>query len=63
VAAWVGGFILGLPFMGLPGDSWITVAIVALCSMTWTPIVAGLMQRGFDTLGSAVLESDEEAKN
>jgi hypothetical protein len=28
--------------------------VVALCSMVWTPIVAGFMQAGFERLGSAV---------
>lgn len=50
----VGGYYLGLDFMGLSGARPITVAAIALCSMTWTPIVAGFVQRGFDTLGSAV---------
>lgn len=54
LVAYIGGYLLGLDFMDLPGDAPATVAIVALCSMTWTPIGAGLMQRGFDTLGSAV---------
>jgi hypothetical protein len=58
VVAFTGGYVFHLSFMGLPGESWATAAIVALCSMTWTPIVAGFMQRGFDTLGSAVSESD-----
>lgn len=58
LVGYVGGYHLGLPFLGLPGDSPATVAAVALCSMAWTPIVAGFVQRGFDALGSAV-DSDE----
>lgn len=60
LVAYVGGYHIGLPFMGLRGDSPVTVAAVALCSMTWTPIVAGLVQRGFEALGSAVSEEAPE---
>jgi hypothetical protein len=49
--------------MGLPGDSWTTFAVVALCSMTWTPIVAGLMQRGFDTLGTIETEAPPDGQD
>lgn len=54
LVAYVGGYHLGLGFMSLPGDQPATVAAVALCSMAFTPITAGLVQRGFDTLGTAV---------
>jgi hypothetical protein len=50
----IGGYVLGLPFLGLDGNSWPTIIIIALCSMTWTPIIAALMQWAFETLGSAV---------
>ena len=53
IVGFVGGYLLELPFLGLPGDTWYTPLIVALCSMAWTPITAGLMQHGFDTLGHA----------
>lgn len=54
----LGGYALHLPFLGMPGDRLATVALAGLASLTWTPIVAGLMQRGFDTLGSAVIEPE-----
>lgn len=56
----VGTFGFDLPFMGLPAGAPHVVA-VALCSMTWTPIVASLMQRGFDTLGQIETENDNGA--
>lgn len=28
--------------------------LIGLCSVVWTPIVAGLMQRGFEQLGSVI---------
>lgn len=56
LVAYIGGFHLDLPFLGLPGDSWATVVAAALASMTWTPIVAGYTQRGFDTLGNIAIE-------
>lgn len=59
IVAALGGYWLGLPFMGLRGDAISTVAVVALCSMSWTPIVAGLVQRGFDSLGQAVTEDSD----
>jgi hypothetical protein len=56
------GFGLGLVLLlgrklslpGLPGDAWYSPFLVGLCSMVWTPIIAGLMQQGFEQLGSAV---------
>lgn len=57
---YIGGYGFGLPFLSLPGAYPPTVAAVALCAMTWTPIVAGLVQRGFDTLGTAVEVVEEE---
>jgi hypothetical protein len=56
---YVGGYQLGLPFMGLPGDRLATVAAVALCAMAFTPIAAGLVQRSFDALGSAFVAEVE----
>ena len=47
-----GGYALHLSFLGMPGDRAATVAFAGLASLTWTPIVAGFMQRGFDTLGT-----------
>jgi hypothetical protein len=34
--------------------------VIAVCSMVWTPIVAGYMQTGFERLGSAVAEDEDE---
>jgi hypothetical protein len=59
--ALTGGYYFGLPFLGLPGDSWTTVVIVGLCSTTWTPVIAGLVQHGFDTLGTVTTEDDGSA--
>jgi hypothetical protein len=28
--------------------------LIGLCSIVWTPIVAGIMQRGFEQLGSVI---------
>jgi len=33
--------------------------LTGLCSIVWTPIVAGLMQAGFERLGSAVEDPDD----
>src|SRR5258706_1320967 len=57
----LGGYGLKLPFLGLPGESPSTVVAVALCSMTWTPIVSGLVERGFDALGTTVELVEEDA--
>lgn len=51
LVAYVGGYHLKLSYLGLPGDDWTTVVGAALVSMSATPIVAGLVQHGFDTLG------------
>jgi hypothetical protein len=40
---------------------WWSPFVVALCSVVWTPIVAGFMQAGFERLGSAVGEDNGEA--
>lgn len=34
--------------------AWWAPIVVGLCSVVWTPIVAGLMQRGFEQLGSVI---------
>jgi hypothetical protein len=44
-----GAGILGEPYSPI---------VIGLCSMVWTPIVAGYMQAGFERLGSAVTEED-----
>jgi hypothetical protein len=54
LVGYVGGYHLGLSFLGLPGDRPYTVAAVALCSMTTTPIVAGLVQKAIEALGTAI---------
>lgn len=33
---------------------WYSPVIIGLCSIVWTPIVAGYMQAGFEQLGSVV---------
>lgn len=37
---------------GLPAHNPILPLIIGLCSIVWTPMVGGLMQAGFDRLGS-----------
>jgi hypothetical protein len=56
--AWYGGIagaVLG-PNLDLPPI--LTVyygpALIGLCSVVWTPILAGVMQRGFEQLGSVI---------
>jgi hypothetical protein len=57
--AWYGaGFsylanVLGYPSSG-PLAEWWSPILVGLCSIVWTPIVAGLMQAGFERLGTVV---------
>jgi len=46
------GYYYELDLVGLPAQSWPTFIVVGLCSIVWTPIVAALMQRGLDTLGT-----------
>jgi hypothetical protein len=55
---YVGGYHLGLSFLGLPGNQWTTTFIVALTATSFTPILAGLVQRGFDAIGHAVIVED-----
>jgi hypothetical protein len=54
-----GGYVLGLPLLGLPGDRPSTVALAALASVAWTPIAAAAMQLALEQLGSAVTDSDD----
>jgi len=49
----------GLAVLGLAADAWLTPPIVGLCTLVLTPIGAGLMQRGLDSLGSVVLSDGE----
>lgn len=37
-----------------PGSFVLTPFVVGLCAIVWTPIVAGIMQAGFERLGSVV---------
>lgn len=55
LVAYIGGYHLGLPFLEMPGASPATVIAAAIASMTWTPIVAAIMQWALDYLGSAVV--------
>jgi hypothetical protein len=54
------GFWYGLGFAwlstvcGYPVKTHYTPWVIGLCSMVWTPIVAGIMHKGFEWLGSAV---------
>lgn len=56
----IGGYGCGLSFLGLPGNAGGTVIAIALCSMTWTPIIAALMHLSFQSLGDADLEASDE---
>lgn len=51
----IAGAALG-PTMELPSTLKLVYGpvLIGLCSVVWTPIVAGLMQRGFEQLGSVV---------
>jgi hypothetical protein len=42
-----------------PWRDWYGHLIVALCSITWTPVVAGLMQHSLQALGTAVEDDDD----
>jgi hypothetical protein len=48
----------GLSLPSIPAAEWYSPFLIGLCSMVWTPIVAGLMQRGFEQLGSALPEEE-----
>jgi hypothetical protein len=59
--AWYGflaSAILRLPLPGILANEWASVPVIGLCSIVWTPIVAGLMQAGFERLGSALPEDE-----
>mgnify|MGYP001577680378 CR=1 FL=1 len=53
---WLGGLVGGLgawqrwPFLGLPGREPLTVALVAVCSLVWTPLLAALLVRALVSL-------------
>lgn len=36
------GWWRGWSFAGLPGDHWLTVVLVGLCGVVWTPLLAAL---------------------
>ncbi len=52
--------ILRIPIPGIPIPEWASCMVIAICSIVWTPIVAGFMQAGFERLGSAVLEEGHD---
>ncbi len=54
ILAFTLGRYADLDFFGLASHDLLTPIVVAFCSLVWTPIVAGVMQRGLDALGSAV---------
>ena len=61
------GFEYELDLVDLPAQSWPTFIVVGLCSIVWTPIIAALMQRGLDTLGTIEIadpdHGDSEYRN
>ena len=57
----VGGYGLGVPFVGLAGDHWSTVIVVALCSGVWTPFMSLAHIKALEALGStAPVKPDAE---
>jgi hypothetical protein len=56
--ALIGGYVFGLPFLGLPGAHPVTVLVAGLVSMTTTPLAAGLMQRALEAVGHAASMED-----
>jgi hypothetical protein len=61
--AWLGAILATVLGRHVPIDvfelsalAWYTPIVVGLCMIVLTPIVAGLMQRGLDSLGSAIVE-------
>ena len=52
IAAFVIGRHLHMTVFDLDPFHWSTPILVGLCSIVWTPITAGLMQRGLDSLGT-----------
>jgi hypothetical protein len=63
--AWY-GFAVGLVASNSGADlpriltQWWSPLIVGLCSIVWTPIVAGFMQAGFERLGTTIAEDDAQ---
>lgn len=47
---------VGVSPLGIPSDEWYTPFLIGMGSMVWTPILAGLMQLGFQWNGSAFEE-------
>ena len=60
--AWYGvlvSTVLRLPYDGVYGEAdecptWAIPIVIGLCSMVWTPIIGGIMQAGFERLGTTV---------
>jgi hypothetical protein len=50
------GRYLDLAYLGLSCREWLAVPVIGLASIVTTPIIAGIMQAGFERLGSAVPE-------
>jgi len=64
------GFLVGLlgwwrrwAFMGLPGRSVLTVVIVGLCSMVWTPILLRLQVHGLQDTNPHLADLKTDSKN
>lgn len=60
LAALTLGRYQNLSVFELSGGAWLTPPIVGLCTLVLTPIVAGLMQRGLDSLGT-IAPDDQQA--
>lgn len=50
--------ILRVPLPSIRLPEWGSCMVIALCSIVWTPLVAGFMQASFERLGSAVPEEE-----
>lgn len=57
---WYGviGAIAAHDYLPFPTALWISAPLVGLVTLVTTPILGGVMQRGFDALGSAVPGDD-----
>jgi hypothetical protein len=56
------GLPYDLPFLGLPGRSWLTPVVVGLGSMVWTPILAYVHVYALLNLGVADPRAEQPAE-
>ena len=53
------GWTQNLSFLGFDGRFWLTPILVGLCSVVWTPILAGAQINALNNLSSGDLTSSE----